>query len=73
MRFPNQAPPIFRAFMREVIGKRWASEPEPDPAGLAPPARAKKRGRRKQAAKPCLVELTTFAASRSRGALNRAA
>jgi hypothetical protein len=72
MRFPNQSPPIVRVFMREVVGKRWASEPGKD-ADVSQTATPKKRGRRKPMKTACLVELTTFAASRARKPFGRAA
>lgn len=73
MRFPVQARPIFRAFMREVVGRHW------EPAGGEADAAAPKRGRRKKrtcegrSAGRCLIELTTFAAPRGRGPFARGA
>ena len=68
MRFPVQAAPIFRAFMRNVVGRQW-SPAERAEAFVRAADKSRRKGRSKRGeqdfpVRECLVRLTTFGGAR---------
>lgn len=72
MREPVQARPVFRAFMRKVVGRRWI--PADEPAATSPKrGRGRKASSESRGAGRYLIQLTTFATPRGRGPFARRA
>ena len=65
MQAPVQVPPVPRFFMKPLVGRDWAPGAEQN-ATAGGPQRSDKKSRRKTVSNPCLVQLTTFAATRLR-------
>ena len=65
MQAPVQVPPVPRFFMKPVVGRDWAPGAEQS-AGAGGAQRPDRKSRRKAVHNPCLVQLTTFAATRLR-------